>query len=92
MTDNDSSNTGKIALVCHGDNPLAEIVNLIPWEFVQIDPKLLDAVANLLIKPLKTWPSNSVVMLLFETLHNAEFVHLHSITNELGSSYYIKRI
>lgn len=92
MTDTHLSNTGKTDLVCHKDNPLAEIINLIPWEFVQIDPKLLDAIANLLIKPLRTWPSNSLVMYLLETLHNAEYVYLHSMSTSLGNSYYIKRI
>lgn len=92
MTDKNLRTTGQSALGCSESNPLVEIVNLIPWEFTTIDPKLLDAIANKLMPSLKTLPSNSVIMMLLESLHNAEYVHLHALDATIGKTYIIKRI
>jgi hypothetical protein len=92
MTEQSLLPTGSVGLVCLPDNPLGEIINLIPWEFTTIDPKLLDAIANKLIPTLKTLPSNSVIMMLLESLHNAEYVHLHALDSVIGKTYIIKRI
>lgn len=92
MTDKSLSTTGSVGLVSLPDNPLGELINLIPWEFTIIDPKLLDAFAKVLIPSLKTIPSNVVIMMLLESLHNAEYVHLHALDSNIGKTYIIKRI
>jgi len=92
MTEQNLLPTGSVGLVCLPNNPLPEILNLIPWEFTTVDPKLLDAIANKLIPSLKTIPSNSIIMMLLESLHNAEYVHLHALDATIGKTYIIKRI
>lgn len=90
-----SKTTGK-PLGASLNNPLSEIINLIPWTSVVVTAELLDAIALALTtaKPRPTQYINVYILKLLHYLHDINYVSLNKVKLEdVGGEFYIiKRI
>jgi hypothetical protein len=95
MTKLNSITTGK-PIGASLNNPLAEIINLIPWTSAVVGAELLDAIALVLTaaKPRPTQHVNQYTLKLLHYLDKTGYVSLNRVNLEEvdGEFYIIKRI
>jgi hypothetical protein len=95
MTKSDSITPGK-PLGASLNNPLSEIINLIPWTSAVVTAELLDSIALTLktAKPRPTQHVNQYTIKLLHYLHDINYVSLNRVKLEdvEGEFYIIKRI
>lgn len=94
MTNASLPTTGK--LVGSKDNPLAEFINLIPWEATLLDPIILDDLRRVINQHTadRVIVSNKYILLLLEHLAENGYISLINVpmTTVAGTFTLIKRI
>lgn len=94
MTNENSQSSGK--LVGSKDNPLAEFINIIPWEPTLLDPILLDDFRRVMNQHTadRVIVSNKYILLLLEHLAENGYISLINVPMKTvaGTFTLIKRI
>lgn len=66
-------------------NPLAEVINIIPWELTVVSPEFLDEIRSIVNKYHPTyWFTNKYVLLLLAFLTDEKFCELKDIELPTG--------
>lgn len=77
------------------DNPLSEIINIIPWITSVLDIELLDAIRSIIIKCNPgTFYTDRYILLLLDQLMQGGYIYLHQINSKdvPGTTILITRI
>lgn len=65
------------------DNPLGEIINIIPWKLSVLDIELLDAIRALVTKHNPgSFYTNRYILLLLDHLMQSGYIYMHQIKSE----------
>lgn len=74
-------------------NPIPEILDLLPLKEQVLDPKLLDAIRNIIHRKMKLIVSNEYILLLLTTLTEAKLAKLTEVQypSTIGIVYFIQK-
>lgn len=65
------------------DNPLGDIINIIPWKLSVLDIELLDAIRALVTKYNPGYfYTNKYILVLLDHLMSAGYIYMHQIKSE----------
>lgn len=81
MTNSNSTSSGAVSLAA--DNPLGEIINILPWKLSVLDIELLDAIRALVSKfNPGIFYTNKYILLLLDHLMQAGYLYMHQIKSD----------